>query len=463
MRRERVLILGAAGRDFHNFNVVYRADAAVEVVAFTAEQIPHIDDRMYPPELAGALYPRGIAIRPESELERLIQDLAVDRCVFSYSDVSHEAVMHLASRVVVAGADFALLSAVRTMLPSRLPVVAVCASRTGSGKSQTSRAVARVLRAHGLRVAVLRHPMPYGDLRAQRVQRFATAEDLIRHRVTIEEREEYEPHIAAGSVVYAGVDYEAIVREAEEGADVLLWDGGNNDTSFLRPDVYITVVDPHRPGHEVRYHPGESNLRLADAVIINKVDTAPQEGVLEVRANVQRVNPRALVLEAASPLFVEDGERVRGRRVIAIEDGPTLTHGGMAFGAAAVAARRHGAELVDPRPYAVGEIAGTYARYPDTGPVLPAMGYGEIQVRDLEATVAAAAAAGVEAVVVGTPIDLGRLIRLPVPAVRVRYELQVLGEPDLERVLAPILHGRELNGGRGGDPAPAEREAVTAS
>ncbi len=442
MSRVRVLILGAAGRDFHDFNVVYRDDPAFEVVAFTAQQIPHIAGRRYPPELAGELYPEGIPIHEEERLEELIRDLGVDRCVMAYSDASHEQVMHLASRVNAAGADFELPGTGRTMLASSRPVVAVCATRTGAGKSQTSRAVVRLLRDAGRRVAVIRHPMPYGDLGAQRVQRFAGEEDLRRDRVTIEEREEYEPHLAAGSVVFAGVDYAAILREAEREAELLLWEGGNNDTSFLRADLYITVADPHRPGHELSYYPGETNVRLADVVIINKVDTAEPEAVLQVRRNVESVNPRALILEAASPLFVDDAAVLRNRRVLAVEDGPTLTHGQMRYGAATLAARKAGAtELVDPRPYAVGEIAGTFGRYPDIGPVLPAMGYGEAQVRDLEATVRRAAEAGVEAVAIGTPIDLSRLIEIPVPHTRVRYELQVLGEPDLEDALAALLRG----------------------
>ncbi|HEX6940953.1 MAG TPA: cyclic 2,3-diphosphoglycerate synthase [Longimicrobiales bacterium] len=440
MSRVRVLILGAAGRDFHDFNVVYRDDPAVEVVAFTAQQIPHIAGRRYPPELAGALYPDGIAIYEEDRLEALIRELRVDRCVMAYSDVAHTSVMHLASRANAAGADFELLGVRRTMLASHRPVVAVCATRTGAGKSQTSRAVAARLRAAGRRVAVIRHPMPYGDLAAQRVQRFADDEDLQRHRVTIEEREEYEPHLAAGSVVYAGVDYAAILHEAERDADVILWDGGNNDTSFLRADLYITVADPHRPGDELTYYPGETNVRLADVVIINKVDTAEPDAVLAVRRNVRSVNPAAMIVEAASPLFVDDPAVLRGRRVLAVEDGPTLTHGGMRYGAATVAARKAGAaELVDPRPYAVGEIADAFARYPDLGPVLPALGYGAAQIRDLEATVRRAVDAGVEAVAVGTPIDLARLIAIPAPHTRVRYELQVLGKPDLDDVLRPLL------------------------
>jgi predicted GTPase len=440
MSRIRTLILGAAGRDFHNFNMVYRQDRAVEVVGFTAEQIPGIDDRTYPAELAGELYPDGIPIEPESRLEALLAELEVDRCVMAYSDVSYEHVMGLAARVNAAGAEFVMLGAGQTMLRSSRPVVAICASRTGAGKSQTSRAVAKLLRARGLRVAVVRHPMPYGDLAAQRVQRFEDQDDLARHKVTIEEREEYEPHIAAGSVVFAGVDYEAILREAEKEADVILWDGGNNDVAFFEADVYLTVVDPHRAGHELRYYPGEINVRLADAIIVNKIDTAAADQVHEVERNVRSVNPGAVIIEAASPLFIDRPDVLRGKRVLCVEDGPTLTHGEMTFGAAVIAARKLGASaIVDPRPFAVGEIQATFERYPGIGPVLPAMGYGEHQIRDLEATIRAGREHGVEAVAIGTPIDLGRLIDIGLPHTRIRYELQVLGAPTLEDVLAPVL------------------------
>ncbi|NJD18661.1 MAG: GTPase [Gemmatimonadetes bacterium] len=439
----RVVILGAAGRDFHVFNTVYRDDPSVRVVAFTAQQIPHIDARRYPRELAGPLYPEGIPIRPEHELEEIIASEGVTRCVMAYSDVSHEYVMHLASRVNAAGPDFELGGVGRTMLPSAKPVVAVCASRTGVGKSQTSRAVAILLREGGLRVGGGRHPMPYGDLLKQRVQRFASEEDLVFHEATIEEREEYEPHIANGSVVFAGVDYEAILRAVEAESDVVLWDGGNNDTSFYKADVYITLVDPHRPGHEVRYHPGETNLRVADVVLVNKVQTARPEDVAQVLANVARVNPRAMVLQAASPIVVDDPVVLRGKRVLVVEDGPTLTHGGMRYGAGTLGARDAGAgEIVDPRPFLVGELEETFRKYPDLGPLLPAMGYGERQVADLEATLRRAADGGVEALAVGTPIDLARLVRIPVPATRIRYELEVLGKPDLTDALAPILDGR---------------------
>jgi predicted GTPase len=437
---ERVLILGAAGRDFHVFNTVYRDDPSATVVAFTAQQIPHIDERRYPPELAGHRYPEGIPIRPEDDLEEIIAAEGVTRCVMAYSDVSHEYVMNMASRVNAAGPDFEVGGAARTMLKSSKPVVAVCASRTGVGKSQTSRAVANVLREAGLSVGVVRHPMPYGDLLKQRVQRFAGEEDLVRYEATIEEREEYEPHIANGSAVFAGVDYEGILRAAEAESDVVLWDGGNNDTSFFQADVYITLVDPHRPGHELRYHPGETNLRLADVVLVNKVQTADPANVEEVLANVAKVNPGAMVLKAASPLTVDDPAVLAGKRVLVIEDGPTLTHGGMEYGAGTLGARDAGAaEIVDPRPFLVGELEDTFAKYPALGPLLPAMGYGPQQVADLEATLGRAAEGGVEAVAIGTPIDLARLVDVPVPHTRVRYELDVLGEPDLHDALKPVL------------------------
>jgi predicted GTPase len=439
----RVVILGAAGRDFHVFNTVYRDDPSVRVVAFTAQQIPHIDGRRYPSELAGPHYPDGIPIRREDDLERVIAEERVTRCVMAYSDVSHEYVMHLASRVNALGPDFEICGSASTMLRSTKPVVAVCASRTGVGKSQTSRAVASMLRGAGLRVGVVRHPMPYGNLLEQRVQRFAGEEDLVRFRATIEEREEYEPHIANGSVVFAGVDYEAILRAVEAESDVVLWDGGNNDTSFFRADVYLTLVDPHRPGHEIRYHPGETNLRLADVVIVNKVQTASPEGIAEVLANVASVNPKAMVLRAASPIVVDDPSVLRGRRVLVVEDGPTLTHGGMRYGAGLLGAKDAGAaEIVDPRPFLVGELVETFGKYPDLGPILPAMGYGERQVADLQASLRRAQEGGVEAVAIGTPIDLARLVEIPVPATRIRYELEVLGKPDLADALAPILRGR---------------------
>jgi predicted GTPase len=440
MSRTRVVILGAAGRDFHVFNTVYRQDPRYEVVAFTAQQIPHIDNRHYPPALAGELYPEGIPIHAEEELEQIIAERGVDLCVMAYSDVSHLHVMHLASRANVAGADFQLTGTLRSMLPSTRPLVAVCASRTGAGKSQTTRALAKLLRAAGLRVSIVRHPMPYGDLLSQRVQRFETEQDLVRHHVTIEEREEYEPHLAAGSVVFAGVDYEAVLREAESDADVVLWDGGNNDLSFYEADVYVTVVDPHRPGHELSYYPGEANVRRADVILINKVQTAPPQAVEQVRRNVRSVNPKAMIIEAASPIRVDHPEVLKGRRVLVVEDGPTLTHGGMTYGAGTLGAQAAGAaELVDPRPYLVGEIEETFRTYPTLGPLLPAMGYGESQIRDLEATIRRATEGGVEAVAIGTPIDLARLVSIPTPHTRVRYELQILGKPDLADALKPIL------------------------
>ncbi len=442
MARTRILILGAAGKDFQVFNTLYREDDSVEVVGFTAQQIPHIEDRQYPPSIAGDLYPDGITIYPEEDLDRLIEELQVDRCVMAYSDVSHEYVMHLAARVNALGPSFELPSETKTMYESNLPVVAVCAVRTGVGKSQTSRAVARELRDAGLKVAVIRHPMPYGDLAKQKVQRFADEEDLVKHDVTIEEREEYEPHIANGSVVFAGVDYGAILEEAEKEADVILWDGGNNDTPFYVPDVHITLVDPHRPGHELTYYPGETNLRMADVVVINKVATADPANVQRVRENVLSVNPEAEILEAASPLFVDDPSVLKGKKVLAVEDGPTLTHGGMKYGAGTLGARQSGAaELIDPRPFLVGELKDTFEAYPDLGILLPAMGYGQKQVKDLEATIKKAVDGGVEALAVGTPIDLSRLVDIPVPYTRVRYELQVLGTPTLKDVLAPVLEG----------------------
>jgi predicted GTPase len=434
MGQKRVIIMGAAGRDFHNFNVYFRDTPDYQVIAFTATQIPNIEGRRYPPELAGDLYPEGIPIYPEAELGDLIQRHQVDQVVFSYSDVSHEYVMHKASLVLAAGADFRLMGAGATMLESGKPVVAVCAVRTGSGKSQTTRHVCDVLQRLGHKVVVVRHPMPYGDLVAQAVQRFATYEDLDRHKCTIEEREEYEPHIDRGLVVYAGVDYEPILRQAEAEADVVVWDGGNNDLPFYRPDLHIVVADPHRPGHELRYYPGEANLRAADVVVINKVDTANLEGVAQVRESIRTVNPSAVVVEAASPIFVDAPEAIQGKRVLVIEDGPTLTHGEMAYGAGVVAARRFGAaELVDPRPYAVRSIAATFIKYPHTGPLLPAMGYGDDQVRDLEETINAT---DCDLVLSATPIDLRRILQVRRPMDRVRYELQVIGQPTLEEILA---------------------------
>jgi len=434
MGTERVLIMGAAGRDFHDFNVVYRADPTVEVVAFTATQIPGIADRRYPPELAGERYPEGIPIRPESELEQLVRDLAVDTVVFAYSDVSHEQVMHAASRAMAAGADFKLLGPAATMLASTRPVVSVCAVRTGCGKSQTSRYVASALEAAGLTVAVVRHPMPYGDLVAQRCQRYETYADLDRHQTTIEEREEYEPHLDAGRLVFAGVDYEDILRAAEAEADVVIWDGGNNDLPFYTPDLAIVVVDPLRPGHELRYHPGEANLRSADVVCINKVDSATAEALAEVRASIAEVNPGAMIVEARSSLVLEGGD-IAGKRVVVVEDGPTLTHGGMTYGAGIVAAQRFGAEVVDPRTYASGELAATLAKYPKLQALLPAMGYGEKQVHELEAALDAVPA---DVILAATPIDLTRVLKVSKPIVRVRYELDPVSG-NLAEALGPII------------------------
>jgi predicted GTPase len=434
MRTERVLIMGAAGRDFHDFNVVYRDDPSVEVVAFTATQIPGIADRRYPTELAGERYPAGIPIRPEAELEALIAEHDVNTVVFAYSDVSHEQVMHAASRAMAAGADFKLLGPDATMLPSRRPVVAVCAVRTGSGKSQTSRYVAKALEAQGLKVAVVRHPMPYGDLVAQRCQRYETYADLDRYETTIEEREEYEPHLDFGRLVFAGVDYEEILRAAEEECDVVIWDGGNNDLPFYTPDLMIVVADPLRPGHELKYHPGEANLRMADIVVINKIDSATPEALAQVRAAIAAVNPRAQVVEARSSLALEGGD-VAGKRVVVVEDGPTLTHGGMTYGAGIVAAKRFGAaEIVDPRPYAQGELAATLAKYPDLERLLPAMGYGDKQIHELEMALDAIPA---DVVLAATPIDLTRVLKTQKPIVRVRYELEPVSG-SLDEPLAAI-------------------------
>ncbi|MGC9357197.1 MAG: cyclic 2,3-diphosphoglycerate synthase [Anaerolineae bacterium] len=433
MEKIRVIIMGAAGRDFHNFNAYFRDNPRYEVVAFTATQIPNIEKRRYPPELAGDLYPEGIPIYPESQLPDLIREHGVQQVVFSYSDVPHEYVMHKASLVTSQGADFRLMGANSTMFESSKPVVAICAVRTGSGKSQTTRRVCDVLQSLGKKVVVVRHPMPYGDLVKQAVQRFADYEDLDENDCTIEEREEYEPHLDRGVVVYAGVDYESILREAESEADVVVWDGGNNDMPFFKPDLWITVADPHRPGHELTYYPGEANVRAADVIVLNKVDTADYANVLCVRSNIARINPDAVFLEAASPLFVDHPERIRGKRVLVIEDGPTLTHGEMAYGAGYVAAQRFGAaEIVDPRPYAMDSIAKTYEAYPTTGDVLPAMGYGEEQMQDLEETINNTPC---DLVVVGTPIDLTRILKVRHPMERVRYELQVIGQPTLEEIL----------------------------
>ena len=431
--KTRVLIMGAAGRDFHNFNVHFRDNEDYEVVAFTATQIPNIEGRVYPAELAGKLYPKGISIYPESDLVKLIHELKVDQVVFAYSDVSHETVMHKASTALAAGADFRLMGGNSTMVKSTKPVVAVCAVRTGSGKSQTTRRVVGILRDMSYKVVSVRHPMPYGDLVKQAVQRFADYGDLDKNECTIEEREEYEPHIDLGAVIYAGVDYERILREAEKEADIIVWDGGNNDLPFYKPDLHIVVDDPHRPGHDMTYHPGEANLRRADVVVINKIDTANMENVAIVRRNIRAVNPKATVIEAASPIFVEDSNAIVGKDVLVIEDGPTLTHGEMAYGAGVVAAHRFGAaNIIDPRPYAVGTIAETYKKYPGTGAVLPAMGYGGQQVADLAETINNTPC---DLVIIATPIDLRRVIEIHRPTQRVRYELQEIGQPNLVDVL----------------------------
>jgi len=437
MQKRSVVIMGAAGRDFHNFNCVFRDDAAVTVAAFTATQIPDIAGRRYPPDLAGKLYPEGIPIIAESSLEELFSQQKIDEAVFSYSDVSHQHVMEQASRVIALGADFRLLGARPTMIKASIPVVAVCAVRTGSGKSQTTRRVARILKDLGRTPVVIRHPMPYGDLSAQKVQRFATLDDMKRHKCTIEEMEEYEPHIDQGFVVYAGVDYAAILAEAEKEADVVLWDGGNNDLPFYVPDVHITVVDPHRPGHELTYFPGRVNLAMAGVIVINKIDTATPEGIEKVRASIRAVNPRAQVVDAASPIFVENAETIRGKRVLVVEDGPTLTHGEMTYGSGMVAARKFGAaEIVNPRPFVTGKIKKTFERYPNIGPLLPALGYGDEQVRDLEDTIRRVPC---DLVIVATPVDLTRIITIDKPMLRVRYELQELGSPNLTDILKARL------------------------
>jgi len=433
MQKIKVIIMGAAGRDFHNFNVYFRNNDAYEVVAFTATQIPGIAERGYPPELAGVNYPNGIPIYPEEELPNLIKQHNVDQVVFAYSDVPHEYVMHKASMVLANGADFRLIGPKTTMLKAKVPLVSVCAVRTGSGKSQTSRQIAKILKNKGLKVVAIRHPMPYGDLRKQIWQRFATYEDLDKHECTIEEREEYEPHIDNGIIVYAGVDYEKILREAEKEADVIVWDGGNNDLPFYKSDLHIVIADPHRAGNELTYYPGETNLRMADVVIINKVDTADPKDVEKVKKNIEKVNPKARVLEAASPVTVDKPELIKGNRVLVIEDGPTLTHGNMPYGAGAVIAKKLGAtEMVDPRPYAVGSIKETYEKYTHLSTILPAVGYGDKQIAELKATIDRTPC---DAVVIGTPIDLRRVMIIDKPTVRAKYELKVLGSVTLEEIL----------------------------
>jgi predicted GTPase len=433
MSRTNVLIMGAAGRDFHNFNVFFRDNETYNVVAFTAAQIPNIDGRIYPAELAGKLYPNGIKIYEESELVSLIKNLKVDEVIFSYSDVTYDYVMTKASIVNAAGVSFRLMGSEETMIKSTKPVVSVLAVRTGCGKSQTSRKIVSLLQKAGKKVVAIRHPMPYGNLVKQKVQRFATLEDLKKHECTIEEIEEYEPHIARGGVIYAGVDYEAILREAEKEADIILWDGGNNDMSFYKADLTFTVVDPHRPGHEMRYYPGNTSLRMADAVIINKVDSADENGIVTVRNNIHAVNPKAIVIEAASPITVDKPELITDKRVLVVEDGPTLTHGEMKYGAGTVIARKLGAkEIVDPRPYTVNSISDTFKKYPNIGVLLPAMGYGDDQIKDLEETINKT---DCDSVVIGTPIDLGRILKINKPSTRVMYELQELGVNTCESVL----------------------------
>ncbi|HEY3358340.1 MAG TPA: cyclic 2,3-diphosphoglycerate synthase [Polyangia bacterium] len=434
MTRAKVLILGAAGRDFHNFNVFYRTNRDYEVVGFTATQIPGIDTRRYPRELSGDLYPDGLPIYPEVEFERLVRELGVDIVEMAYSDTSHEDVMHLASRALAAGAEFRLLGSRQTMIKSKKPVIAICAVRTGCGKSQTTRYVARMLREHGKKAVAIRHPMPYGDLARQKVERFATYEDLAKYECTIEEREEYEAHVENNTIVYAGVDYEAITRAAEAEADVILWDGGNNDTPFIKPDLWITVADPLRPGHEMKYHPGETNFRAADVIVINKVTDAVAKDVQQVFDNAKKLNPKAQIVMAASELVIEGGEQIKEKRVLLVDDGPTITHGGMPFGAAKVAAERYGAAVtVDPKPYAKGTIKETFQKYTHIGRTLPAMGYSAQQIADLEATINATPC---DLVVFATPFDLTRLVKINKPALRVGYELKDLGQPILRDILA---------------------------
>lgn len=443
--KKNVIIIGAAGRDFHNFNTYYRGNELYNVVAFTAAQIPDIDGRKYPKELAGDLYPKGIPIYAEDELPKLIKDLKVDDCVFSYSDVPYNRVMAVSAIVNAAGANFILLGPADTMVKSTKPVIAVGAVRTGCGKSQTSRKVIEYLMEKGLKVVAIRHPMPYGDLVEQKVQRFATVEDLAKHKCTVEEMEEYEPHVVRGNVIYAGVDYEAILRAAEkdpDGCDIILWDGGNNDFPFYKPDLNITVVDPHRPGHELSYYPGEVTLRMADVVVINKMDSAGPEAIQTVRENIAKVNPKAVVIDGASPIKVDDPSLIKGKRVLVVEDGPTLTHGEMKIGAGTVAAQKFGAaELVDPRPFLVGKLAETFKIYPNIGTLLPAMGYGKQQLKDLEATINKT---DCDSVVIGTPIDLNRIVKIKKPNTRVYYDLQEIGFPTLDGVLTEFVEEQKL-------------------
>ncbi len=445
MAKKNVIIIGAAGRDFHNFNTYYRDNANFNVVAFTAAQIPDIDGRKYPAELAGKLYPAGIPIFAEQDLPRLIKELKADICIFSYSDVPYAKVMEMSAIVNASGADFGLLGPKETQVKSTKPVIAVVATRTGCGKSQTSRKVIEYLMAKGLKVVAVRHPMPYGDLNAQKVQRFATVADLAKHKCTVEEMEEYEPHVVRGNVIYAGVDYEAIVREAEkdpDGCDVILWDGGNNDFPFYVSDFTITVADPHRPGHELSYYPGEVNLRIADAIVINKMDSASPEGIQTVRNSIAKVNPNAIVIDGASPIKVDKPELIKGKRVLVVEDGPTLTHGEMKIGAGIVAAQKFGAaKLVDPRPFVVGKLAETFRIYPNIGTLLPAMGYGAEQLKDLETSINNT---DCDSVVIGTPIDLNRIVKINKPNTRVYYDLQEIGEPNLDGLLDEFIAKHRL-------------------
>jgi predicted GTPase len=433
MKKRKTIIMGAAGRDFHNFNVSFKDNEDYEVVAFTATQIPNIDDRKYPSELAGRLYPDGIPIYDEKELTGLIKEYKVDDVIFSYSDVPHEYVMHKASEVQAAGANLIILGAEQTMLKSKVPVIAVCAVRTGCGKSAATRRICRILKEAGKKVVVIRHPMPYGELVRQKVQRFETYEDLALHDCTIEEMEEYEPHIEQGTIVYAGVDYEAILRKAEDEADIIIWDGGNNDLPFYKPDVHITLVDPHRPGHEVTFYPGETNLILADIIIISKEEFADAENIIKVKDSIKKTNPEASVIDASLHITVENPEKIKGQKVLAVEDGPTVTHGGMAYGAAVMAAREYGASiLVDPRPFAVGSIKETFNKYPDINKLLPAMGYGRKQILELEETINQT---DCDIVIIGTPTDLGKIIKINKPIVRAKYELQELSKPDLRDLI----------------------------
>jgi predicted GTPase len=438
MSKTKTLIMGAAGRDFHNFNTFYRDNEQYEVAAFTATQIPDIEGRIYPPELAGSLYPKGIPIHDESELLNLIAKHSIEEVVFSYSDLSHKDVMHKGAIVNAAGADFKMMGMDRTAVKSTKSVIGICAIRTGCGKSQTTRRVAQILKGAGKKVAVIRHPMPYGDLVAQAIQQFKVLEDLKKHKCTIEEMEEYEPHINQGTIVYAGVDYEAIVRQAEQEADIILWDGGNNDLPFYHTDLLIVVADPHRVGHEETYYPGETNLRMADVVVVNKIDSAKPENVEQSKQVISRINPQASIVDANSPITVEDSAIISGKKVLVVEDGPTLTHGEMKYGAGVVAAKKYGAsELIDPREYAVGKLSKTFEHYPKIGTLLPAMGYGDEQIKDLETTINNTDCQGV---IIGTPIDLRRIIDIKHPSTRVTYDLEEIGHPTLNDVLNPFLN-----------------------